>query len=260
MRNGILLLMILGLFCFGPLKFYAQDDSEIPPDTETEKKAEDKRASFAVRFNEKFDLVFARTFLFSSQMPDSVPVNSSRSGSTILGFGFNFTLNRRISIELQPGFNFHKLFFQQKDSKTFPTDSSAVEEKLRMVAFELPIGVRYTFARDNKNLDEKIASVEFGGFIGYTIGSSYKFSLKDQSGKAYFAKQRSVDGINSIRYGVYTSLVYKWFGIQWRYRLSDYFKSGNYTTGTLFPNGVADEGGKVYPPVAPMELGFLVLF
>lgn len=199
-----------------------------------------------IRPTEKFDLLLNWGFLLSGNMPDTVPVRTSASGTRFVGLSFNYLLSEKVIFKLQPGFSFFKVTFDQKSSKTFPSDAdSANREKLRAEYFEVGAAFAYVIQADTAK-GKIVSSFEAGAVGGRLIGSSYKLT-RTEDGQTVKIKIPGVDDINPWRAGLFAKLTYRFVGIWAFYRLTPLFRD------------LPPRDGFRYPSFPAWELGFSVI-
>ncbi len=187
--------------------------------------ADSAKAAWFVRPGERFDIVFNTGYLLGGASADSAPTNGL-SGTTFLGFSFNWVVNRRFALKAQPGVAFYKLNFDQTPAKRFPTppDSGVTSEKLRAFYIEVPLGVAIAIKRDEQ--DRLRTWAELGATVGYRFDSSLKLAGTDANGDAFKLRTDGIRGFARWRVGLYGKVAYKLFGFWAFYRLTDVFEPG----------------------------------
>jgi len=237
------------------------ENKDLPPDTINSKR-------YSTENSHKFDILFTRGFLVTTNQPsqDTVPINAARSGSNVLSMGFNIPLTYRYSIDIQPGVAFFRLYFEQKDSKRFPTDSTGyISQKLRASYLELPICFRVNLGFMEKNQKRvPITFIQVGGSAGLRLGSSYKFRFKDANNVEQTIKYPFVEGLEPLRYTVFGRVVYKGIGLNIMYRLSQVFRSnlgyGHSRNDIQYLAPRIDENSsRFYPRLADLEFGITIV-
>lgn len=197
------------------------------------------RKPFRFRRNE-FHFILQTTFLAnaSQSSKDSVPLFTIGSGSTTLGAGYNFNVSPKFAIHLQPGINYYKLSYRQLAAKNFPSRIDTFQsEKHRMTYAEMPIGLIYTFKRNEKK--ERQTFVEVGGYAGFNFRKIYKINytttLADGLSHGITQKTDFLSNVNPIRYGLYTRLGKGLLSVYGSYRLSNVFLSSSNFTAPNIP-------------------------
>ncbi len=213
---------------------------------------------------QRFDILLSRGFLLS-EGPDAAtaPINSARSGTSHLSLGFNLVLSHRLSIDLEPGFSFFRIYFSDGGEKRFPVSDSAgfSKEKLRIAYLDLPVCLRMNIAYEDEVTP--IAFIQAGVGIGRRIGSSYKFTTNDTKGNEYAMKSYKAEGLELYRLYALGRLIYKRIGVQVTYRFSDIFqqnlKTNSVSTGNIPVPRTTNVGGVGYPRFANWEFGFSII-
>lgn len=244
------LLALLLLTLSTPLSAQDSDDDYVSPSA----RPDTARTGWTVRPGEKFDLVFHTGYLLGTgSLPDSVPANAL-SGSIFVGLSFNWVLNSRIALKVQPGVAFYKLNFSQSSAKTFPTrDSTYTTEKLRAFYIEVPVGVAFALSRDEGA--RLRAWAEVGASVGYRFETSLKVAGTDANGASYKLRTDDIAGFARWRVGLYGKLMYKFIGLHGYYRLTDVFEPG---AGYDPAQGVRRSGSARFPEPPRFELGISI--
>lgn len=236
-KHFIFLLLLLSLSAI-----LAQKTDSIPPSATTGKggKSTDSimvaktdtvvkklKKPFRFRRNE-FHFILQTTFLANaaSSAKDSIPLFTIGSGSTTLGAGYNFNVSPKFAIHLQPGVTYYKLSYRQLAAKNFPTRIDTFQtEKHRMTYAEFPIGLIYTFKRNEKK--ERQFFAELGGFAGIQFKSLYKITYTETftDGNIHNMTQKIqfIPNANPIRYGLYGRVGKGLLSVYGSYRLSNVF-------------------------------------
>ena len=241
--------LMLTLFSATPSYLRAQIDVDnyryqTPEDSTLNKRLQRWRAR--IRPTEKFDLVWNKGFLVTTNMPDSIPLKTVTSGTNFIGVSLNYQLAKRFMCYIQPGFSFFKMNFDQTRAKTYPTPAdSQSTEKILVDYFEMPIGVALVLQRDEER-GRNLALWEIGGSFGYLIGSSYK-TVRSANGRRIKSKINAIPDLEPFRIGVYSKLTYRFVGIWAYYRLNEVFKQISYPDGTRTPK------------ISRFEIGFSVI-
>lgn len=197
---------------------------------------------------ERIDLVFHRSFLIIQNQIDTFPLNGASSGSYFLGVSANLLLAKRLRLRIQPGVNFYRLSYTQNDSRTFPsTADSLASEKLRSIFLQIPVGLSFVLMR-NANTGASDATFELGISPGLHLGSTTKIGI-EVNGRRAKAKLPAFDPITPLMVSAHLRLTYKFLGLYGAYRLTSFFR----------PNSTTEDG-RVYPSVAPLELGACIQF
>lgn len=260
------------LFCvFSAVIFYgtpgilrAQKDSLANKVTQFEKIT---RTPFSTQNSQRFDILFTRGFLIAPQngSADSIPVNAARSGTNVLALGFNIPLSFRYSIDIQPGMAFFRMYFYQKEGKTFPDTLKYEFQKLRISYFELPICFRINLSFSEKNNKKiPVSFFQIGGSAGLRLGSSYKYRQRDVNDVITSSKHHFVEGVEPLRYTVFTRFVYKSLGINLMYRLSPVFDTSqgySYSrNGVQYAVPRTDNSSSLrYPKMGDIEFGLTII-
>ena len=221
--------------------------------TEEAPKQEKKKLKIPILAGERFDLVMARGFLVPINRSDSVPWQVAESGTYTVGFAFNVPIGPVFAFRFEPRATWHKLVFDNKPEKTFPTDSNATYlfEKHRAFYPELGIGFKFNLYRNKK--DKVKLFIEAGGQFGYATGSTYKRRYVETGGRKVTEKFNKVPGIQNLRYGAYFRLGTDFGAIFVHYRISDIYRSDQ---KYLHP----DRNTFVtYPKFSPLEIGVMLL-
>jgi hypothetical protein len=246
MSKKITLLTFLAMMLFGFGLSYAQDNTAM----KINKK-------LPVSGGEKTDFIFTRSFPVG-EMPESVPLNNSRSGIWSFGISYGFPIGKTVEFKLEPRASWHKMYFKPTPAKTFPTSDVSEEliyEKQRAFYVEVPVGFKFKLAR---NADDKYKFHLEGGFsFGFNAGSTFKSRREvDLDGNGQFeskmtTKVHRIQELNSLRYGPYARIGTNWIAIYGFYRMTDIFdpskKIGDDTSGTDYP---------MFPK---LELGFSIM-
>lgn len=219
-----------------------------------------------VRGGERFDVIFSRGILFSFGLPDSVPINPSRSGPLSVGFAYNIPLGRITALRIEPMVTWQKITYRKTTEKTFPTadtTSDLILEKQRMFYAELPLAVKFNIRR---NADAKVSFYLEGGWLtGYNLASSFKTRREiDQpvnpvgtSRTKITEKVQDIEGLESFRYGPFFRLGTRFVAFNFFYRLSHIFDQD--ATYTRIDNNGNTITGK-FPKFYPLELSFMFVF
>ena len=189
----------------------------------------------SIKATERFDLQLNWGFLIAQQMPDSVPVRTSSSGSRVVGLSFNYLVTDRWMIKVQPGCSFFKITFEQSRQKTFPSPAdSANKEKLRTEFLDLALGVAYVLQADTAK--GKFISVLEAGISGARLlGSSYKLT-RIENGQTAKLKLPGIPDINPWRAGAYLRLSYRFVGLWAFYRFTPVFRISQSAEGFMYPS------------------------
>jgi hypothetical protein len=272
MKMYKILILTCTLFCFSVSVLCAQqEEDKVQTDRERDKETQLEkitRTPFSTQNNQRFDFLFTRGFLINTNASDmdSVPVNAARSGTNTLAMGFNFPISPRVSIDVQPGIAFFRLYFEQRDEKRFPTDSGGYEyQKMRASYLELPVCIRINVGFTEKN--EKrvpVSFIQLGGSAGLRVGSSYKFRFRDANEVQQTLKYHFVEGLEPLRYTVFGRFVYKSIGLNIMYRFNDIFttKQGygftrndiTYRAPRTDPNST-----RLFPKMSDIEFGITIM-
>jgi hypothetical protein len=225
------------------------------------------RTPFSTQNNQRFDILFTRGFLITRQDAafDSVPVNAARSGTNVLSLGFNLPLSYRYSIDLQPGIAFFRMYFFQRQGKTFPDTLLHESQKLRVSYLEMPVCFRTNLSFTEKDGKKKpVAFIQVGGSAGLRLGSSYKMETRDANNVLTTTKHHFVEGLIPLRYTGFVRLVYKSLGINVMYRFNEVFDSSR--SYSYVRNGVTyaipksdPAGGYRYPHIGEFEFGLTLV-
>lgn len=225
------------------------------------------RTPFSTQNNQRFDILFTRGFLITSQDAafDSVPINAARSGTNVLALGFNIPLSYRFSLDIQPGLAFFRLYFFQRAGKLFPDSLRHESQKLRVSYLEMPICFRTNLSfteKDGKKIP--VAFLQIGASAGLRMGSSYKMKSRDINNSLVTSKHHFVEGLDPLRYTCFLRLVYKSLGINVMYRLNEVFQSNR--TYSYSRNGVSyavpksDPAGFArFPRIGEFEFGLTLV-
>ncbi len=219
---------------------------ESPPEEDT---------TFLYRGGEKFDIIYRRSFLIATDMPDSVPVFINSSGSNVLLLSYNFILSSEWKLKLQGGLNFFKITFRQTKDKIFPTvgDSVYILERYRMNYVTFSPSLSWVIKRNPKS-KKVIYELEVGPVIGVLFSSNEKSKQKYSQDPSRIITQKiaKIPNLNKLRYGIQGTFRYKWVGLFASYRLSSVFnKNTNYKTAL----GYSIE----YPRFSRLEIGLAII-
>lgn len=210
--------------------------------------------------NELYDFVIERGFVMNILKNDTAaPVDPARSGSLVLGAGFNFPFKNKFALLVQPGINWYKILFSQNSQKQFPTDSGNffTYEKHRMVYLEAQLGFRYYVRQQKKNkVGAKLSFfLDVGIEGGLLTSSSSKYRYNDSlTGKTTSVLVRKIDGVVPYRFAGYVRLGSGNIAAMMMYRFSDLYDTRKTYT---VPGG----GGKTmpFPTMPPLELGISIV-
>lgn len=244
--------LIYIIFLFSFVGIFAQKTDSIPLSTKSGKggKTADStlvaktdtaikklKKPFRFRRNE-FHFILQTTFLANAATAakDSVPLFTIGSGSTTLGAGYNFNVSPKFAIHLQPGINYYKLSYRQLAAKNYPSYVDTFQtEKQRFTYLEMPLGLIYTFKRNEKK--ERQTFVELGGYAGFMWKSIYKIDyakvLADGYNHNISQKIQTIPNANPLRYGMYARVGKGLLSVYGSYRLSNVFFE---QTGYAMPN------------------------
>ena len=257
----IILICLLGTSCL--YYVHAQDDTMEESKDAPNSSPNDGKKSFLRKHH--LDISGGYKILLPGQMPDSVPLRSTQSGTIFFHFGLQFEIAPLVDFRIKPGFSFSTLDFREDSSKTFPTPGQKVFEfeKLRTTSVEVPVGFRFNFARNSKG--KGAVTFEVGAAAGVVISSSYKLRTVSPTGQKSHNKIWPVDGISQLNYGLYSDIRYKNIGIHVSYKLSDFFDdAGTYLTGDPdknFGQPIVDDLGKgIFPSIGPIQIGIILGF
>ncbi len=177
------------------------------------------------------NFIINRAFSGASSMSDSVPISGVNSGSLFVGVGYNFNLNNKFALHIQPGINFFKIRYKNTTNAAFPAynDTTAtLSYKRQMLTYaEVPIGVVYTFKRDEKK--SKVTYVEAGVFGGIQVAERLrlKYRVPDNysllGNHTEIKKIRNMGYMNPFRYGVYARVGQGFLSFYAAFRLSNVF-------------------------------------
>lgn len=204
---------------------------------------------------EKFDLIFQRNVLLANGMPDSVPVDPTRSGSISLGFSYGIPLGKFLAFKFEPRMTWHTLHFSPTGTKTFPSvgDSLLVWERQRNTFLETAAGFKLNLVR---NAEDKVKLfLEAGAFGGYQLGNWMKVRREADLGSnrtvRVTSKYDPVENTQKLRYGLYGRFGTNWIALVVQYRMSDIFRQQG--TTYLFPGTTY-----TYPKFSKLEIGVTV--
>lgn len=221
----------------------------------TDNEAVKVEPSNPISAGEKFDLIIQRNVLLSNAMPDSVPVDPTRSGSISLGFSYGIPLGKFAAFKFEPRLTWHTLHYTPTGAKTFPSvgDSLLVWERQRNTYIESAGGFKFNLVR---NVEDKVKLfLEVGAFGGYQVGNFLKVRREADLGSnrtvRITSKYDPVENTQKLRYGLYGRLGTNWIALVMQYRMSDIFKDNG--TTYLYP-GVNYR----YPEIANLEIGVTV--
>lgn len=196
-----------------------------------------KKSKFRLKRSE-LNFVIIRSFIAASGLNDSTPIVSIGSGGLFLGAGYNFNLNDRLALHLQPGLNFYKLRYKKVDAASFPAYADTASQptltykRQLMTYVELPVGIVYTFKRDEKK--SRVSYLEVGVFAGINISNTFKvkYSVSDNTTAAgshnEIRKARSIPYANPLRYGAYARVGRGFVSLYAGYRFSAIFNESRY--------------------------------
>ncbi len=208
----------------------------------------------------EFNFVINRAFSGASSMSDSVPISSINSGSLFIGGGYNFNINEKFALHVQPGLNFFKIRYKNNSNFEFPVYSdttASISYKRQMITYaEVPVGVVYTFKRDEKK--SRVTYAELGVFGGIEVAERLRLKYRTPDNYSLLGnhteikKIRNMGYMNPVRYGVYARVGQGFLSFYTAFRFSNVFFNNrriiDEVTGVkqLFPN----------PKLFGLELGF----
>lgn len=181
----------------------------------------------------ELNFIVNRTFIPASGLNDTTPIISIGSGGLFLGAGYNFNINTKVALHLQPGLNFFKIRYRKTDGASFPqysdtTSNPTLSYKRQLMTYvEVPVGVVYTFKRDEKK--SRVTYVEGGAFGGFNIANTFrvKYSVADNltanGTHNEIKKIKDIPYVNPIRYGVYARVGRGFLSLYAAYRFSNVF-------------------------------------
>ncbi len=187
-------------------------------------------------------------------MPDSVPLLSTGSGTTFIGFGYNLIFSSRLRLHFQPGIGFLRLTFDQQPQKKFPVagDTTFILERFRLTYVQLPIQLAIILKRNEEA--KVLTKIELGPVVGVLLNASQKFkqSLSGGIRRTLTLKYSFLPNPYRWFYGVQASFYYRWIGFFAFYRLSPLFKAGS-----QYENPRGEVLG--YPRFSSFSLGFQIV-
>lgn len=218
-----------------------------------------KKYKFRLRRGE-LNFILNRSFVVSSTMSDSISIANIGSGSTFLGAGYNFNLNDKFAIHLHPGLNFYKIRYRNTAGTSFPQYLDTVAKpsltyKRQLMTFvEVPIGVVYTFKRDEKK--SRVTYVEAGVFGGFNLSNTFKLKytqtdLSTGTEHTEIKKIRGINYVNPVRYGSYVRLGRGFVSLYASYRFTPVFVQ----TRNEFNLSTQGYQEKTNPKLNGLELG-----
>lgn len=218
-----------------------------------------KKYKFRLRRGE-LNFILNRSFVVSSTMSDSISIANIGSGSTFLGAGYNFNINDKFAIHLHPGLNFYKIRYRNTAGTSFPQYLDTVAKpsltyKRQLMTFvEVPIGVVYTFKRDEKK--SRVTYVEAGFFGGFNLSNTFKlkYTQTDLSTGVQHNEIKKIRGINyvtPVRYGSYVRLGRGFVSLYASYRFTPVFVQ----TRNEFDLSTQSYQEKTNPKLNGLELG-----
>jgi hypothetical protein len=227
--------------------------AQVPADNEAPRVKEKIR----VTSGEKTDFTFTRTFMIGE--PDSlVPFGASRSGAYSLGIGYGIPIGKVLEFKFEPRATWHKTYFKESPGKWFPSslnDSTLVYEKQRIFYLELPVGLKFKFARNQAAKYQVL--LETGFSAGMNFGGALRTrTLIDSDGDGEFdgrmtSKLTRTGEWNRFRFGPYARFGLRYVSIYGFYRMTSLYRVGrkfNDTPTTSRP----------YPNFPQLELGISV--
>ncbi|MBX7242498.1 MAG: hypothetical protein K1X92_12170 [Bacteroidia bacterium] len=211
----------------------------------------------------EFNFIINRAFAGASNMSDSVPISSINSGSLFIGGGYNFNINEKFALTVQPGLNFFKIRYKNNSNSEFPVyadTTASISYKRQMITYaEVPVGVVYTFKRDEKK--SRVTYAELGVFGGVEVAERFRVKYRTPDNYSLLGthteikKIRNMGYMNPARYGVYARVGQGFLSFYTAFRFSNVFFNNRREidpdTGIkqLYPN----------PKLFGLELGFGVV-
>ncbi|MEO0895967.1 MAG: hypothetical protein AAFY71_06185 [Bacteroidota bacterium] len=219
----------------------------------------------------KFSLVLGRTFMLAGSSPDSVPINSTNSGTYSIGGGLKFFLYKDVlGLRFTPGMSWTHIAYEATNLKTFPvvkdtTTDNITNERHVLTHGQASLSIFSNLTRDEDG-DPKFF-VEVGGYASILVSANLRTRFTDVDGLRHKEKTRDLETVfNSttetreferLRYGLLARFGYKWAALTLDYRLSDVFDE--FTDNQFLPGNLQDTGYK-NPVIPPIEVGLTIFF
>lgn len=199
---------------------------------------------------QKFDLVFYKTFPIQASLSDTFPLQSGFSGSNVLALAVYFKVNRQFDLVLRPGVNFHKYHFAARGASILPGTEKLpptyTYQKWRAFYGQLQGGLRW-IVKPSPNR-RALVWVSAGASALLLFASSLKYRYQNE-GFIYKVRTHKIPNLNAFRWGLYSEIMYKWIGFIFIYYGSPYWRSGTYIENNVERN---------FPASPKWEVGIVI--